>query len=98
MFRAENLSADLRKKRDEPTVEEIARPMTSVDASRKLVEEKGLQMSDDGSDDESDYNDDEVYALKQDMGFRPVKGEAGMFYKVGPSFVFSHAVKGFRHR
>ena len=44
MFRAENLSADLRKRKlsdagddEEPMI----RPMTSVAASRKLVEERG---------------------------------------------------------
>ena len=81
MYRAENLSMDLRKQKVGPTTDEFTRPMTTVDASRKLVEEKGLQLSDYGSE-ESDYGDDDVYALKKDMGYKPVKGEPGMFYKV----------------
>ena len=91
MFRAENLSMDLRKQKsstvdmrnnnndDEPYL----RPMTSVAASRKLVEEKGLQFSDDeGNSSGTDYDEDDIYALKKTEGFKPVKGQPGMFYKV----------------
>lgn len=45
--------------------------------SRKAVE---IDASSDGSG--TDYSDDEVLMLKKDDGFRPVKGQPGMYYKV----------------
>ena len=94
MFRAENLSADLRKRRhsdvgEVSTEEHMIRPMTSVAASRKLVEERGLQLSDDedGNSSGTDYDEHDIYALKKTEDFKPVKGQPGMFYKV--SFVYS---------
>ena len=88
LIRAENLSEDLRKRKNSTTASEhdemLVRPMTSVTASRKLVEEKGLQLSDDDDGDSSgtDYDEDDIYALKKNEGFKPVKGQPGMFYKV----------------
>lgn len=45
--------------------------------SRKAVE---IDASSEGSG--TDYSDDEVLMLKKDDGFRPVKGQPGMYYKV----------------
>ena len=92
MLRAENLSADLLRKRrhsdaggDEDD-DEVAmiRPMTSVAASRKLVEERGLQLSDDDGEqsDGTDYDEHDIYAVKKTEDFKAVKGQPGMFYKV----------------
>ena len=84
MFRAETLTADLyKKKRSLATVDDPTefRPLTSVEASRALVEEKGLQLSEDESE-KSDYDEKDIYKLKENEGFRPVKGQPGMFYKV----------------
>lgn len=87
MLRAENLSADLLRSKqqfsdgeDEPMI----RPMTSVTASRKLVEERGLQLSDDEGihSDGTDYDEHDIYAVKKSEDFKPVKGQPGMFYKV----------------
>lgn len=91
MFRAETLSANLRKRKSSVGQDTVAvadpllRPMTSVAASRKLVEEKGLQLSDDDDDGDSsgtDYGEHDILALKKNEGFKPVKGQPGMFYKV----------------
>lgn len=86
LFRAENLSSDLRKRKnssvDDDQDEPFVRPMTSVAASRKLVEEKGLQFSDDENSSGTDYDEEDIYALKKTEGFKPVKGQPGMFYKV----------------
>ena len=60
----------------------MIRPMTSVAASRLLVEERGLKLSDDDDSSGTDYDDNEIYALKKDDGFKAVKGQPGMFYKV----------------
>ncbi|EDO30431.1 predicted protein, partial [Nematostella vectensis] len=53
----------------------MSRPMT-VHMSRKVME---AEASSDGSG--TDYSDDEVLMLKKDDGFKPVKGQPGMFYK-----------------
>lgn len=86
MLRAENLSQNLRKRKNSGVGMEIdepyARPMTSVAASRKLVEERGLQLSDDENSSGTDYDEDDIYTLKRTEGFKPVKGQPGMFYKV----------------
>lgn len=86
MLRAENLSEDLRKRKNSgtgaETDEPFARPMTSVTASRKLVEERGLQLSDDENSSGTDYDENDIYTLKKTEGFKPVKGQPGMFYKV----------------
>lgn len=91
MLRAENLSADLLRKRrhsdadtDEDDGATMIRPMTSVAASRKLVEERGLQLSDDDGDqsDGTDYDEHDIYAVKKTEDFKAVKGQPGMFYKV----------------
>lgn len=52
-----------------------SRPVT-MHMSRKAVE---IDASSDGSG--TDYSDDEVLMLKKDDGFRPVKGQPGMYYK-----------------
>lgn len=54
----------------------MSRPVT-MHTSRKAVE---VDASSDGSG--TDYSDDEVLMLKKDDGFRPVKGQPGMYYKV----------------
>lgn len=54
----------------------MSRPMT-VTMSRKAVE---MDVSSEGSG--TDYSDDEVLMLKKDDGFKPVKGQPGMYYKV----------------
>ena len=54
-----------------------SRPVT-MHMSRKAVE---IDASSEGSG--TDYSDDEVLMLKKDDGFRPVKGQPGMYYKVG---------------
>lgn len=107
MFRAETLSADLRKRKNSSLPggghgnedeQLMVRPMTSVAASRKLVEERGLQLSDDDDDANSsgtDYDDQDIYALKKTDHFKPVKGQPGMFYKVHhntPSDVYAKKV------
>ena len=51
--------------------------------SRKAVE---IDASSEGSG--TDYSDDEVLMLKKDDGFRPVKGQPGMYYKVGNSLCY----------
>lgn len=53
----------------------MSRPVTTQ-MSRKAVE---IDASSDGSG--TDYSDDEVLMLKKDDGFRPVKGQPGMYYK-----------------
>ena len=58
------------------TSRRMSRPVT-VHMSRKAVE---ADVSTDGSG--TDYSDDEVLMLKKDDGFKPVKGQPGMFYKV----------------
>ena len=98
MLRAENLSADLLRKRrhsdaevdSEEENEKMIRPMTSVAASRKLVEERGLQLSDDDDGERSDgtdYDEHDIYAIKKTEDFKAVKGQPGMFYKVSPPLV-----------
>ena len=92
MLRAENLSADLLRKRRhsdadaEEREDEVAmiRPMTSVAASRKFVEERGLQLSDDDGEqsDGTDYDEHDIYAVKKTEDYKAVKGQPGMFYKV----------------
>ncbi|XP_057308593.1 uncharacterized protein LOC130646936 [Hydractinia symbiolongicarpus] len=104
MFRAESLSANLRKRKSSVGQDTVAvtdpllRPMTSVAASRKLVEEKGLQLSDDDDDGDSsgtDYGEHDILALKKNEGFKPVKGQPGMFYKIHnntPSDVYAKKI------
>lgn len=58
------------------TTRRMSRPMT-VNMSRKAVE---MDASSEGSG--TDYSDDEVLMLKKDDGFKPVKGQPGMYYKV----------------
>ncbi|KAK3743337.1 hypothetical protein QZH41_013912, partial [Actinostola sp. cb2023] len=57
------------------TTRRMSRPMT-VHMSRKAAE---ADASSDGSG--TDYSDDEVLMLKKNDGFKPVKGQPGMFYK-----------------
>ena len=86
--KAENLTVDLRQRRGSRSnslqVEDtFLRPLTSVGGSRKLVEEKGLKLSDDSDDSSgSDYDQNEIYALKREDAYKPVKGQPGMFYKI----------------
>lgn len=61
-----------------------SRPVT-MHMSRKAVE---IDASSEGSG--TDYSDDEVLMLKKDDGFRPVKGQPGMYYKVGDSVCYFH--------
>ena len=49
----------------------------TVHMSRKAVE---VDASSEGSG--TDYSEDEILVLKKDDGFRPVKGQPGMYYKV----------------
>ena len=84
MKRAEYLSTDLKKRKQSKDLQ-VMQPFMSVTASRKLIEEKGLQLSDDSdSDYESDFN-----VVKKDDEFKPVKGQPGMFYKVTIKSFFS---------
>ena len=62
-----------------------SRPVT-MHMSRKAVE---IDASSEGSG--TDYSDDEVLMLKKDDGFRPVKGQPGMYYKVGDSLLFLYS-------
>lgn len=62
-----------------------SRPVT-MHMSRKAVE---IDASSEGSG--TDYSDDEVLMLKKDDGFRPVKGQPGMYYKVGDSLCYFYA-------
>lgn len=82
----DNISIDQRKRKQTiPTTDDddMHRPLTSVAVSRALVEEQGVQISDnDDSNNDSDYDDHDVYKLKKDEGFKPVKGQPGMFYKL----------------
>ena len=59
-----------------------SRPVT-MHMSRKAVE---IDASSEGSG--TDYSDDEVLMLKKDDGFRPVKGQPGMYYKVHNKQIF----------
>ncbi|XP_047145718.1 uncharacterized protein LOC100210827 isoform X1 [Hydra vulgaris] len=75
--RAEVISADLKKRKQSKDLQ-VTQTITSVTASRQLIEEKGLQFSGDSdSDYESDFNN-----VKKDEEFKPVKGQPGMFYKI----------------
>ena len=56
----------------------------TVHMSRKAVE---VDASSEGSG--TDYSEDEILVLKKDDGFRPVKGQPGMYYKV---IIFSDLV------
>lgn len=56
--------------------------MMSVEGSRKLFDDKRLQLSDVSSEENSDYSDDDVYPLEDDMDFEQVRGEPGLFYKI----------------
>ena len=59
--------------------------MTSVSgrASRKSIDERSLAFSDDSDTGSgTDYNDDDVCVVKKDDGFRRIKGQPGMYYKV----------------
>lgn len=64
------------QRRASATSRRMSRPL-SMHMSRKAVE---VDASSDGSG--TDYSDDEVLMLKKDDGFRPVKGQPGMYYKV----------------
>ena len=88
--KASELSTDLRQRRgshvsmaEQPHEDPIQRPFT-VHGSRKVVEEQGLNLSDDDDAESSgtDFSDDDVYVIKKDGGFKPVKGQPGMYYKV----------------
>ncbi len=57
------------------------RPFT-VYGSRKVVEEKGVTLSDDESSAESQYSDDDVYVIGKGSGLKPIEGQPGMYYKV----------------
>jgi len=57
--------------------------------SRKAVE---IDASSEGSG--TDYSDDEVLMLKKDDGFRPVKGQPGMYYKVGDRLCYFYTQIG----
>ncbi|XP_068706194.1 uncharacterized protein [Montipora foliosa] len=63
------------QRRASATSRRMSRPVTTH-MSRKAVE---IDASSDGSG--TDYSDDEVLMLKKDDGFRPVKGQPGMYYK-----------------
>ena len=54
--------------------------MTTI-GSRNVHKTKKVKVSN-GSD-ESDYEEENVYLSEQNNGFYPVKGENGMYYKVG---------------
>ena len=57
----------------------------TVHMSRKAVE---LDASSDGEGSGTDYSEDEILVLKKDDGFRPVKGQPGMYYKVSLPVTF----------
>lgn len=65
----------LRQRRSSASSRRMSRPVT-MHTSRRAAEDA----SSDGSG--TDYSDDEVLMLKKDDGFRPVKGQPGMYYKV----------------
>lgn len=69
-----------------------SRPVT-MHMSRKAVE---IDASSEGSG--TDYSDDEVLMLKKDDGFRPVKGQPGMYYKVSdnPCYLYTQNRNNFR--
>ena len=66
----------LRQRRSSASSRRLSRPVTTH-TSRRAAEGDA---SSDGSG--TDYSDDEVLMLKKDDGFRPVKGQPGMYYKV----------------
>ncbi|CAH3160843.1 unnamed protein product [Porites lobata] len=65
----------LRQRRSSASSRRLSRPVTTH-TSRRAAEGDA---SSDGSG--TDYSDDEVLMLKKDDGFRPVKGQPGMYYK-----------------
>ena len=75
MLRQRRTSYGGDQRRASATSRRMSRPVT-MHMSRKAVEDA----SSDGSG--TDYSDDEVLMLKKDDGFRPVKGQPGMYYKV----------------
>ena len=53
--------------------------MTTM-GSRAVHKDKKVTIGDSDSD---DYDEEDIYFVKKDAGFYPVKGQPGMFYKVG---------------
>ena len=60
-----------------------SRPLTHY-GSRTVHAERKVKINED-TDDDSDYEDDDVYLMKKEDGFYPVKGKAGLFYRVSIS-------------
>ena len=57
------------------------RPL-SMYGSCTTDQDKKVTVAGEEPDEGSDYEDDDVYLLKKDDDFYPVKGQAGMYYKV----------------
>ena len=56
------------------------RPFSSVGSRRVHNEKKFRALAD---DDGSDYEEEEVYLMKKEQDFYPIRGQPGMWYKVG---------------
>ena len=96
--KAADISTELRQRRPsrtsvtfQPADDTISRKI-SVTGSRKSISDRSMAFSDDSdSGSGTDYNDDDVCVVKKDPGFRRVKGQEGMYFKVVvvfSSFVF----------
>ena len=90
--KASEISSELRQRRTsrtsrtsisiQPAEDSISRKLP-VYGSRRSVDERSIAFSDEtdtGSG--TDYNDDDVYNVKKDNGFKRVKDQPGMYYKV----------------
>ena len=58
------------------------RPFSSVGSRRVHNEKKFRALAD---DDGSDYEEEEVYLMKKEQDFYPIRGQPGMWYKVSTS-------------
>ena len=58
------------------------RPFSSVQ-SRRLNGEKKVDVKKADDSDGSDYDEEDVYLMKKEQEFYPVRGHPGMWYKVG---------------
>ncbi len=84
--KASEISSELRQRRSSKTSlnlhagDEGASQKLSVMSQNDATSLADSDDSDTGSG--TDYNDDDICAVKKDHGFRHVKGQPGMYYKV----------------
>lgn len=82
--KAADISSELRQRRSsrssgkfQPADDAASRKLSAFGSRRSMA---FSDESDTGSG--TDYNDDDVCIVKKDPGFRKVKGQEGMYYKV----------------